>query len=199
VPDQTLPATVLEYALELHDVLPAPLMNLIHHQVYKNNEASFQKGTTGTTTAIQDDRIRSVKVLGLAEESIGTSVSLRVLYNKLHRINNFIVKSYIDNVSTFLMPPNQVVFQFLKYTDKMKGHYEAHTDNSFTNPRNTTVIISLSDPSEYEGGELQIQNSEKLLKLKKGSGVIFPSNFMFPHKVYPVTKGERRVLVIWNT
>ena len=30
-----------------------------------------------------------------------------------------------------------------------------------------------------------------------GSGIIFPSNFMFPHEVKPVTKGERWSLVSW--
>lgn len=189
---------VLHYALELHDVITPPIINLINNYIYTKRSESFQKGTTGDGTVNLNDKIRSVEVLGFSEQNIGTSVSLRVLYNKLRFINNAIAKAYMEEVSPYYLPPREVTFQFLRYTDKMKGHYEFHTDNSYTNPRTTTTIIGLSDPNSYEGGELQIQNNEKLMKLNYGGGVIFPSNFMFPHKVHPVTKGERKVLVIWN-
>jgi len=36
-----------------------------------------------------------------------------------------------------------------------------------------------------------------MLKPKKGSVIIFPSNFMFPHYVKKVTKGERYSIITW--
>jgi PKHD-type hydroxylase len=70
-----------------------------------------------------------------------------------------------------------------------------------------SVTVSLSDPGEYEGGELEFdfKNEEPHKKpnirtcteiLSKGSLVVFPS-FVF-HRVKPVTKGVRHSLVIWN-
>tara|TARA_R100000329_G_scaffold113215_1_gene92909 strand:- start:600 stop:1136 length:537 start_codon:yes stop_codon:yes gene_type:complete len=49
---------------------------------------------------------------------------------------------------------------------------------------------------DYEGGEF-IMNGEKLT-LKAGDLLVFPSNFLFPHVVHPVTKGTRYSLVAWG-
>jgi len=194
------PESLLSYVLTFNKALPESLINLINHQIFIKTKNNFEKGTVGNTesSVIRDDSVRSVEVLGLDEHDIGVSVSNRSIYNKLMTINNTILSLYSSRVTRFIIPPNRVVFQFLNYTDKIKGHYDFHTDSSFINPRMTTTIISLSDKDEYEGGELIVGNSEKL-KFDKGSGVIFPSNFLYPHKVYPVTKGIRKVLVIWNT
>jgi predicted 2-oxoglutarate/Fe(II)-dependent dioxygenase YbiX len=58
----------------------------------------------------------------------------------------------------------------------------------------------LSDPDEYEGGDLEIVTNGRpaepeIVKLKKGEIVWFCPTF--PHKVNPVTKGTRRTLVFW--
>lgn len=73
--------------------------------------------------------------------------------------------------------------------------------------RKLSVTCSLSDPSEYEGGELEFNfnNPEKSKKenikkcteiLPRGSVVVFPS-FVW-HRVCPVKQGTRYSLVIWN-
>ena len=80
----------------------------------------------------------------------------------------------------------------------MKGHYDYHTDHYLENPRVLTILVGLNSSAEYEGGELFVQNQEKGIKLDKGELIAFPSNFMFPHKVAPVTKGQRKVLIIWT-
>ncbi len=108
--------------------------------------------------------------------------------------------------------------QFTKYT---KGQfYDWHCD-SWNKPyirensnapdhgkiRKLSVTVTLSDPKDYKGGELEFdfrQNDpdkpNKKIKCKeilpKGSLIVFPS-FVW-HRVCPVTKGERNSLVIWN-
>ena len=39
------------------------------------------------------------------------------------------------------------------------------------------------------------QNKE--YKLKAGEVIIFPSNFLYPHKVNPVSKGTRYTFISW--
>ena len=56
-----------------------------------------------------------------------------------------------------------------------------------------TVLLFIND--DYEGGEFIV--ADTTYETKTGSGIIFPSNFMFPHEVKPVTKGERWSLVSW--
>jgi len=57
-----------------------------------------------------------------------------------------------------------------------------------------TVLLFLNN--DYEGGDFYISNIN-YRKPKVGSGLIFPSNFMFPHEVKEVTRGERWSIVTW--
>ena len=66
--------------------------------------------------------------------------------------------------------------------------------------RKISITVQLSDPSEYEGGELELWSGgseESATKAYKGAGSVF----MFPsymlHRVTPITKGTRRSFVLW--
>jgi PKHD-type hydroxylase len=108
--------------------------------------------------------------------------------------------------------------QFTKY--KKGQYYDWHCDswdkpywrenqNDPTNGkiRKLSVTVTLSDPKDYKGGELEFDfrnldpdkkpNIKKCKEiLPKGSLVVFPS-FVW-HRVCPVKSGERNSLVIWN-
>tara|TARA_A100001037_G_C15149347_1_gene638191 strand:- start:1368 stop:1916 length:549 start_codon:yes stop_codon:yes gene_type:complete len=90
---------------------------------------------------------------------------------------------------------NQI--DLLKYS--VGGKYEVHTDHFTTSVRNLSVIINLNEG--YEGGDLVFTNQQqkevKRMKLGKGSIVFFPSNFMYPHCIEPITKGVRYSIVSW--
>jgi PKHD-type hydroxylase len=62
--------------------------------------------------------------------------------------------------------------------------------------RKVSVICLLSDPSEYEGGDLQIKlYQEYTADLKKGDMIAFPS--MLEHRVVPIQSGARNSAVVW--
>ena len=90
---------------------------------------------------------------------------------------------------------NQI--DLLKYSPG--GKYEIHTDHYTTTNRALSVIINLND--EYEGGDLiftdQKEKEIKRMVLKKGSIVFFPSTFLYPHGIQPITKGNRYSIVAW--
>jgi Rps23 Pro-64 3,4-dihydroxylase Tpa1-like proline 4-hydroxylase len=90
---------------------------------------------------------------------------------------------------------NQI--DLLKYS--VGGKYEIHTDHYTNTNRHLSIIINLND--DYEGGDLiftdQKEKEIKRLKLSKGSVVFFPSNFMYPHGIQPITKGTRYSIVAW--
>ena len=56
-----------------------------------------------------------------------------------------------------------------------------------------TALLMLND--DYEGGNFLIADNE--YKTAKGSAIVFPSNFMFPHAVKKVEKGTRYIIVTW--
>ncbi len=57
-----------------------------------------------------------------------------------------------------------------------------------------SILGAIND--DYEGGELVFWESETI-QLKAGEIMIFPSNFMYPHKVNTITKGTRYSYVSW--
>ncbi len=79
------------------------------------------------------------------------------------------------------------------------GKYNVHLDDTTDSPRSLSVIMNLND--DYVGGDLiftdQKYSEIKSFKLTKGSIVFFPSNFMYPHGIKPITKGKRYSIVAW--
>jgi len=117
------------------------------------------------------------------------------LYSKLawvsRELNN---KFYNFNLYGFVED-----FQYTVYSSDYQGHYDWHIDATYTAtlPRKFSIVLQLSDPESYEGGELLIKNSSEEQEVLKERGLIagFPSYTL--HKVNPVFKGERKTLVIW--
>lgn len=90
--------------------------------------------------------------------------------------------------------------QFTYYNSSEEGCYKAHVDPtiwSLPHNRKLSLVMQLSDPSEYEGGNLLLHNSHEPTEIQKEKGMIvcFPSYTL--HEVTPVTKGERYSLVAW--
>jgi PKHD-type hydroxylase len=75
--------------------------------------------------------------------------------------------------------------------------YNWHQDFGTGVSRKLSNVVQLSDPSEYEGGNLQIMTNSGVQRIRKkrGLAVAFPS-FTF-HTVTPVTAGTRQSLVAW--
>lgn len=89
--------------------------------------------------------------------------------------------------------------QYTTYDSTDLGHYSWHVDMAehAVAPRKFSLVLQLSDPSEYEGGELQIRNQKEPLAVDKKKGLVagFPSWML--HRVTPVTSGVRKSLVVW--
>ena len=97
--------------------------------------------------------------------------------------------------------------QFARYRDG--GHYGWHRDVNETaitpngEMRKLSLTLCLTDPKEYEGGELQFFNGERPIEQRiindiqdQGSVIVFDSRDW--HRVIPVTKGTRYSLVCWS-
>ena len=84
-------------------------------------------------------------------------------------------------------------YELLKYPEGC--FYVEHTDSFKARPRAISCSFILND--DFEGGEFAFFNKELKYKLKKGDALMFPSNFMYPHEVMPVTKGTRYSIVTW--
>ena len=80
------------------------------------------------------------------------------------------------------------------------GFYDWHMDNDVIAKhqppvRKISMTLLLSDPATFEGGDLEFMSEGKTVKLKQGQAVFFAS--WLQHRVKPVTRGERKSLVMW--
>jgi predicted 2-oxoglutarate/Fe(II)-dependent dioxygenase YbiX len=116
---------------------------------------------------------------------------------------NDLVFSYLKkiNFSWFGGCKNYTKLKFIKYDkfSEMKLHCD-HIHNIFSSDEHKgipilSVICLLND--DYEGGEL-VFFEDKILTPSQGDVIIFPSNFLFPHEVKPITKGLRYSVVSWS-
>ena len=90
--------------------------------------------------------------------------------------------------------------KIVRYNDQCRMH--EHCDHIYTifdgEVRGIpilTVITCIED--NCEGGELEFFQGKKTIKLKAGQSIVFPSNYLYPHKVLSVKKGTRTTSVIW--
>ena len=128
---------------------------------------------------------------------LGPKPELLFIWDKFSALVAEINRQYFQFELTGLYEPMQLGV----YTGEKGGHYTWHTDAGMADigvPRKLAVVLCLSDPSEFEGGELQLMNAQgqpETLELKKGRAWFFPSFLI--HRVTPVTKGVRRSIVLW--
>jgi len=90
----------------------------------------------------------------------------------------------------------------LRYKSSEGGKYDFHIDSGGDGPamyRKLSVIVLLNDG--YEGGDVLFQDymaqdeTQMIYPKTKGTMIIFPS--FLRHAVTPVTKGERKSMVLW--
>lgn len=89
--------------------------------------------------------------------------------------------------------------QLLRYPTG--GHFEWHSDlgdRGIASLRKVSSTILLSAPHEYDGGDLQFLTGGKELTPTRalGKAILFPS--YMNHRVTPVTRGARYVLILWT-
>ena len=84
-------------------------------------------------------------------------------------------------------------YELLRY--ETGQFYTQHTDSFKARPRAVSCSFALND--DYEGGEFGFFDREIVVKAPKGGAVLFPSNFMYPHEIMPVTKGTRYSIITW--
>jgi PKHD-type hydroxylase len=145
-----------------------------------------QQGEAGG--GVQDD-IRRSEVSWLSNSSESGWV-----YEKLSHVVSSLNKDFFGFDLTGFGEP----LQLTNYGETRQGMYKWHQDfgNSGVS-RKLSVVLQLSDPNDYEGGELQILTCGQALSIQKKRGLItvFPAWTL--HQVTPVVKGTRQTLVTW--
>ena len=145
--------------------------------------------------------------VGMGKPGGGTDTDKRVttiswipfkLMQPMYRdLNNFIQKA---NENHFGFGDIRIT-ENAQFTEYPKGgFYDWHMDcdvNMQHEPpvRKISMTLLLNDPSEFEGGDLELMGPGKFAELKQGHAIVFAS--FLNHRVNPVKRGVRQSLVVW--
>lgn len=159
-------------------------------KLYDFKEAMIASETE--TGEKQEDSIRKSQIKWMPPELDKTEW----IYEKLM---SFALNANLD-LWKFDLSTIRDAIQYTEYDGNENGGYDWHMDmGRFPySHRKVSITVQLSDPDDYEGGDLEIwTGGVDPIKAprQKGAVVLFPSYLM--HRVTPVTKGVRKSLVLW--
>jgi len=176
------------------EVLPwNTLSNLIR---FANLQKFIETKIGGEEKSRVDFNIRKTYCLSLS--NLGNSFSNVHWFNLLQFFFNKNLKQYQLDVNIIDYAYQNIFdIEILKYENT--GFYTWHVDHFATVPRTMSCILLLNN--DYEGGNLCFRNpdgsGEWEVEVKPNRMIVWPSNFLYPHTVKPVTKGKRYSVVAW--
>lgn len=179
-----------DYIVILEDIFPVDLCDRIL-QEYENCD-DWKQSTIATGDTRTD--VRNTDIIGISGADVinRNPQSRRDLDSTIFTFANQAIVEY-NKKFPFAMIQQDSGYDLLRY--QLGGFYVQHTDSFMQQPRGVSCSIALND--DYEGGDWAFWNREKQVRLKKGSIIMFPSNFMYPHEILPVTKGTRYSIITW--
>jgi predicted 2-oxoglutarate/Fe(II)-dependent dioxygenase YbiX len=157
-----------------------------------SNEEEWQKTVIGNGRV--DDKIRTAETVVLSfPHIIEKNLEIRTNLDKaIFTSAGLAIKKYNEKFPLSLIQEDSG-YELLRY--KEGQFYVQHTDSFKDRPRAVSCSFMLND--DYEGGEFAFFDRELKYKPKKGSCIMFPSNFMYPHEIMPVTSGTRYSIITW--
>lgn len=145
------------------------------------------------------------KTAGFLAESVKDNLQLNPQNPLALELGDFLIQVLRANPTYIAaaLPAKILPPRFNRYENS--GTYGNHIDNAIFNlPENQQAMrtdvsstIFFSDPEEYEGGELIIEDTygSHSVKLRAGDMVVYPGDSL--HRVQPVTKGVRYASFFW--
>jgi len=179
-----------DYILVFEDIVTLELCDAILNEF--SDEEEWQKTVVGDGRI--DDKIRTAETIVISfPHVIEKNSEIRTNLDKaIFTSAGLAIKKYNEKFpSAFIQEDSG--YELLRY--KESQFYIQHTDSFKARPRAVSCSFVLND--DYEGGEFAFFNRELKYKLKKGACIMFPSNFMYPHEIMPVTSGTRYSIITW--
>ena len=141
--------------------------------------------------------VRDVKEIFLSNPEL--SEYRKEIDQKLFKCFTNLIQKYSQSVPLFHKDYDlkDSGYSLLKYQDN--GKYLKHTDYRGYSPElsNREISCSIIINDGFIGGEFSFWDKDVIYRIKKGSAIMFPSAFMFPHEILPVTSGTRYSVLTW--
>jgi len=178
-----------DYIVVMNNIMPPPVADLILSE-YKNCKDWINADVKdGENLNIRNCQTIGISFNSIIEKNLEARKKIDIM---LFSIAGQTIKEYIRHFNLAQIEQDSG-YDLLKY--EIGGFYIQHTDSFKDRPRAVSCSFALND--DYEGGEFAFFDRELVYKLKKGACIVFPSNFMYPHEIMPVTSGTRYSIVTW--
>jgi hypothetical protein len=176
------------------EVLP---WNVLSNLIRFSNTSVFEEAYIGGEEGKKTDfNIRRTYTHALSNTT--NSMSNAHWFNLLYCYFNKNLKQYKFDANILDYEYKNIFdIEILKYENT--GFYNWHVDHFAEIPRTMSCILLLNN--DYEGGNICFRNpdgsGEWEVEVKPNRMIIWPSIFLYPHTVKPVTKGTRYSVVAW--
>jgi len=140
---------------------------------------------------------------GSEASSVKHNNEMQTSEQAMAQLNNLVMGNLVKHpvYLAAALPAKIAAPYYARYSKGM--YYGNHVDDPVMGPpgqryrSDLSITIFISQPDEYDGGELTIQTSfgDQSVKLAAGDAVMYPSSST--HRVNEVSKGERLVAVTW--
>jgi predicted 2-oxoglutarate/Fe(II)-dependent dioxygenase YbiX len=190
IPKVTYSKNLDDYIQIFDNIVPIELCDSFLNEYINSNEWNNTHVGSGNI----DKTIRNCDVIPTSNiQVIARNQDIRkLLDDQLFMCANNAIKQY-NKVFPEAKIEQDSGYELLRYNEGQ--FYIQHTDSFRNHPRAVSCSFMMND--DYEGGEFGFFCGEKQYKVKKGSVIMFPSNFMYPHEIMPVTKGTRYSIITW--
>lgn len=153
--------------------------------------------TLGYDSGIRNEDLRRSYVRWVYEQNTELNHTFDTMWKFLRVVNNDWFNFHVTH-----LPP----MQFTEYDSEYKGEYKRHQDIFWINPSNRhrkiSLVLQLTDPKEYIGGDLNIESmiqnpsdADRAAMRQRGTIIAFTSYLW--HALEPLTAGRRHSLVAW--
>lgn len=151
----------------------------------KSKNYTHQLSKVGTT--VQEDKKRRTDIFFNSNDC--------QLLDKIIFLN----KKYLIESQLGIQLNHRETYKLGTYSSSNKGFYNPHRDTQ-GGPihRKISMVICLSNDSDYQGGLFRFIELNKSFKFDKGDALFFDSDLL--HGVEPVTSGTRQVIIsfMWD-
>ena len=177
------------YIVVIKDAMPHSVCDAILAEYGESSEW----GDTYTKAGL-DKKIRSASTILIStEQTISLNSEIRLSLDKnVFESASLAIAKYREAFE-WVGGERDTGYELLRY--RRGEFYTEHVDEFTDMQRQVSCSFSLND--DYQGGEFAFFKNDLKIRAPKGSAIMFPSNFMYPHQILPVTEGVRYSIITW--
>jgi len=183
--------TLKELIFKKDKIIPKELCNLILSEINSTQwESHSWYGKVDRKSYYKGSEEPDVQYI---EEDLWTLISPYIFHTLKEYESNFLYSSELNITKRY----SNIRINRYSVGQKMNNHFD-HIHSLFSPPEQGIPILSMvvNFNEDYDGGELVFWNDYSI-KMKTGDIIIFPSLFLYPHRVNEVIRNVRYSGVLW--